>query len=1037
MADRTITFHINGNETLTPAVRAVQNALKSLQGISGKTFARLNAQAKKLDNAKGLLKQIENYHKLQDAIKANVKQQADLRQASAKALQNQQAAQRQLSAMQTAYKQLQQSYRANKGSMSTEAAAAMKAQLQSARAELQAQKQAVKEFGNTYANSNKQINSLQSQLANQQAKLAQLRTTLPTGNIAAAEAALRSQIQATTQALEREISALQRRNQIQQNWHAAQDKLANSWSNFQSSLQTAGTLMSPFTEATKNAMDFEYAMSQVKALTQMRNIRAGDLAKVEEEMAALTAQAKELGATTEFTQTEVANAMSYLGMAGWQKEYIQAAIKPILDLASIAGDHNIARTADVFSDLMTAMSLKPGQMLQVGNKQIEATKHFADATAYALTQSNMNRESYFEAMKYSAPIAATAGLTVGEEIAANMIVASSGLKGSMAGTGMRSGLLTLAGANKKAQQAMQEIDLLSSSDAQKQLAEAEQAFSELGVTGKNFSQRVMQLGQAFSQMGDGNERLNYAYRIFGKNAATFWTKLLADPESLKNFAKYAQEIDSGYAEGWSADTAGVMRENTKTEVEYLNSAWDALSESVGEAFLPAVTAAAQALTQLINKANEWVQQNQTLVQWLGIIAAAISAIVVAAAGLSVISAIVGFLSAGFAMLGTVVSALAGVVAFLASPFFLAIGAVVAFIAVLALVINHADQIKQALSDAWNHPQGAVIGFCELIKSAIGSAVDYVLARWETLKSALSNPFEALTNFMNTGSVVGGNVVNGYDTLTAAPTPAAPIVQPQMPTYQYDYLSNLQAQSVTVNAAQMEQPESTDLSAITEAAQTAAPELMNVTTAAQTAAPELTNVTTAAQTAAPELTNVTTAAQTAAPQITNVGTASTATSPQITAMGSAASASVGNLSALSSAASNAAGSLGGLAGAVSSAIANISAAGASAAAQVRSAAPSAHNAKGGIYSQGAFTTWFAESSPEAAIPIDDSNRAKSLWLQTGSLLGMFDSQSAPVNVVVNLSVSGNADSTSWVEEVRSVFSDLAEEYFGERRRRSFA
>ena len=47
----------------------------------------------------------------------------------------------------------------------------------------------------------------------------------------------------------------------------------------------------------------------------------------------------------------------------------------------------------------------------------------------------------------------------------------------------------------------------------------------------------------------------------------------------------------------------------------------------------------------------------------------------------------------------------------------------------------------------------------------------------------------------------------------------------------------------------------------------------------------------------------------------------------------------------------------------------------------------HNARGGIYKQGAFLTTFAENSPEAAIPIDGSRRAASLWHQTGEMMGL--------------------------------------------------
>ena len=46
-----------------------------------------------------------------------------------------------------------------------------------------------------------------------------------------------------------------------------------------------------------------------------------------------------------------------------------------------------------------------------------------------------------------------------------------------------------------------------------------------------------------------------------------------------------------------------------------------------------------------------------------------------------------------------------------------------------------------------------------------------------------------------------------------------------------------------------------------------------------------------------------------------------------------------------------------------------------------------NAEGGIYDHPILTT-FAEEGPEAAVPLDGSDRAKSLWLQAGQILGMF-------------------------------------------------
>ena len=67
-------------------------------------------------------------------------------------------------------------------------------------------------------------------------------------------------------------------------------------------------MATPFASAAKNAMTFEHAMSRVKALTQSAHIREGQAALVEREMKALTAQAKQLGATTMFTSTQAAGA---------------------------------------------------------------------------------------------------------------------------------------------------------------------------------------------------------------------------------------------------------------------------------------------------------------------------------------------------------------------------------------------------------------------------------------------------------------------------------------------------------------------------------------------------------------------------------------------------------------------------------------------------------------------------------------------------------------------------------------------------------
>lgn len=105
---------------------------------------------------------------------------------------------------------------------------------------------------------------------------------------------------------------------------------------------------------------------------------------------------------------------------------------------------------------------------------------------------------------------------------------------------------------------------------------------------------------------------------------------------------------------------------------------------------------------------------------------------------------------------------------------------------------------------------------------------------------------------------------------------------------------------------------------------------------------------------------------------------------------------------------------------------------------------AQNASGGIYGQGAFLTSFAENSAEAAIPIDGSPRALSLWAQTGQMLGINLGGSgggisidAPYSPVIYLGSGASiADLQAALEEERARFKRMLEDLLEEQRRLSY-
>ena len=116
------------------------------------------------------------------------------------------------------------------------------------------------------------------------------------------------------------------------------------------------------------AGEFGATMSNVEALSGANA----------SQMAALTAQAKELGATTKFTANEAGEAMGYMGMAGWNAQQMLSSMPGVLDLAAASGE-DLAGVSDIVTDALTGFGLTAAD-----------TGQFVDVLATASTKSNTN-----------------------------------------------------------------------------------------------------------------------------------------------------------------------------------------------------------------------------------------------------------------------------------------------------------------------------------------------------------------------------------------------------------------------------------------------------------------------------------------------------------------------------------------------------------------------------------------------------------------------------------------------------------------------
>ena len=217
----------------------------------------------------------------------------------------------------------------------------------------------------------------------------------------------------------------------------AKQGLSAAIANFQGTIGAIGMVTAPLVAATSYSMDFEAAMSKVKAIS-------GATAA---EMAKLTEQAEQLGETTPYTATQAAEAMTYLGMAGWNTTQIMAGMPSMLNLATASGS-DLATVADILSDDLTAFGMSA-----------EQAAHMADVFAAASTNSNTNVEMMGETFKYAGAVAGALGYKLEDVAVATGLMASASIKGEQAGTSLRAMMNRLVAPPAAAAKAMDALGI--------------------------------------------------------------------------------------------------------------------------------------------------------------------------------------------------------------------------------------------------------------------------------------------------------------------------------------------------------------------------------------------------------------------------------------------------------------------------------------------------------------------------------------------------------------------------------------------------
>lgn len=325
---------------------------------------------------------------------------------------------------------------------------------------------------------------------------------------------------------------------------------------------TAAALGGVAAAAIKVGSDFESQMSRVKAISGATG----------EEFEQLKAQAMQLGADTSFSASQAAEGMENLAAAGFTTSEIMNAMPGLLNLAAASGE-DLASSSDIAASTLRGFGLAASD-----------AAHVADVLAANANRTNSSVADTGEAMKYIAPLARAAGLSLEETAAAIGIMANAGVNGSQAGTSLRGALSRLSKPTKDMSEAMDELEI---------------SFYDSNGKMKSLTEQVGMLRQATEGMTD-EQKNNYLVTLYGQEALSGMLALINEGEgSLGELTEAYRSCD-----GEAQKAAETMQDNLSGALEQLSGS----AETLGLAFYNSVADnlknAAKTATESINNITD-------------------------------------------------------------------------------------------------------------------------------------------------------------------------------------------------------------------------------------------------------------------------------------------------------------------------------------------------------------------------------------------------------------------------------------------------
>jgi|GEM_PF-1454764 len=471
---------------------------------------------------------------------------------------------------------------------------------------------------------------------------------------------------------EKELSSLQRA------WNDSMDQARQSVGNLSDQLKYVGAgitavgagIAAGLGVAVNKAADFEQGMANAYSV-----MAPDEVARFRDELEQL---AITMGSDTKYSATEAAQGIEELVKAGVSVEDIMSGgLSGALSLAT-AGELELADAAEIAS---TALNAFRDDALDV-NKAADILAGAANASATSVS------ELKFGLSQVSA-VASSVGLSFEDTATALAVFAQNGLKGSDAGTSLKTMLTRLTPTTTEAYEQFDELGLISfqtadaleyltkngikpASTQTKDVVDALMTYAAKSVgakvgtdkANKAFRDMAFQVGALSSVFYDANgdlkgmaeisgilqdsmSHLNSEQHLVAMNTMFGSDAIRAANILFKEGAEGVNTMATAMGKISAADVAKQKMDTLKGAVEELNGSMETAQISIGDALVPAIRTISSWVQKLVDRFNDLSPSAKSFIAIGGAIAAALALII------GPITLLIGFLpqiAAGFTML---------------------------------------------------------------------------------------------------------------------------------------------------------------------------------------------------------------------------------------------------------------------------------------------------------------------------------------------------------------------------------------------------